>query len=365
MMRLILFFALASLAILPRALAEDLTQTQTSGPVTVTTTLSPSNPKIGDEVSLLIEAKAEKDVELLMPEFDEVISGFPIAEWIPKQKIESDGSTYQSIRYKFQVSLSGKKSIPPILVEFIDNRPGKPNSPDDLDAFEILTERIEFEVASVVLQGAATDLKPPLPELELETQTSSAASWLYLLLPLALLGLIPLVVMWLQRRQTVRKANAYDVAKRRLEFLIEDRRKPKPTIAIEQFFVEISGVVRKYLEDRFELRAPDLTTDEFLQVAAQEGDLSREHQNLLGEFLQQADIVKFAGVQANEDDVERSSGLALKFLEETRSNAPEIVVSETTATAPANASSTNVENESRWQPPASNQDNLVEKESHS
>lgn len=31
--------------------------------------------------------------------------------------------------------------------------------------------------------------------------------------------------------------------------------------------MEISAIIRRYLEDRFELRAPELTTEEFLGVA--------------------------------------------------------------------------------------------------
>ena len=80
--------------------------------------------------------------------------------------------------------------------------------------------------------------------------------------------------------------------------------------------------MRRYLEDRFDLRAPELTTEEFLALAGSASNLSRDHQLLLRDFLRQADLVKFAGVRASEDEIRRSSDLAVRFLEETRENAP-------------------------------------------
>ena len=76
-----------------------------------------------------------------------------------------------------------------------------------------------------------------------------------------------------------------------------------------------------YLEDRFELRAPELTTEEFLETVQQAPDLSRDHQVLLREFLRQADLVKFAGMKPAEEDVNRSVTAAKRFLDETRENA--------------------------------------------
>jgi hypothetical protein len=86
--------------------------------------------------------------------------------------------------------------------------------------------------------------------------------------------------------------------------------------------------VRRYLEDRFELRAPELTTEEFLDSVQHAPDLSRDHQALLREFLRQADLVKFAGLKPADEDVERSVAAARRFLEETRDNAPLIEADE-------------------------------------
>lgn len=60
------------------------------------------------------------------------------------------------------------------------------------------------------------------------------------------------------------------------------------------FVVRLSGIVRRYLEGRFELKAPEQTTEEFLRAASLSSRLSAEHQRLAQSFLEQSDLVKFA-----------------------------------------------------------------------
>jgi hypothetical protein len=163
------------------------------------------------------------------------------------------------------------------------------------------------------------------------------------LLALLLATMLPLAIWgaarW--RRRTLR-LNAYQLARARLDRLLA---KPFPGPAqVDPFYVELSSIVRRYLEDRFELRAPELTTEEFLVAVGQAGALgrdnlsavSREHQALLREFLRLADLVKFAGIQPSEEDIRQSIDTARRFLDETQQNAP-LVVTSSLDPAPADA----------------------------
>ncbi len=309
---------------LPRG--ERLSNTNTLGPVTVTVSLVPARPKIGDEVVLTLEVGAEDDVEVLMPEFGESLQGYSVTQFVPQREIRADGSSLERQTYTLQPDRSGPQAIPPILVEFVDHRPGQSATPDDFDAYEISTDRIDFEVQSVVPRGAALELRPPSDKLALAPDRTSRT---WLLAGLAILGVLAAIIgvlAWRQRRHQVRRANAYEIARSRLDRLLSGQQAQESALSIELFFVEISAIIRQYLEHRFDLSAPDLTTDEFLQVAARESDLSNEHQSLLSEFLKQADVVKFAGVRATAEDMRHSTDLAMRFLEDTRAAAPDIEV---------------------------------------
>lgn len=299
-----------------QTLAGEIKQTKTVGPVSVTLTLSPDQPRIGDELTFEISVKAEPEVDLLMPEFGEALNRFAIINYVPENNISAGGATTAIQRYTLQADTSGDTAIPPILVEFVDNRPGKAATPDDFDAFEILTDPIAFQVESVV--DGSLQLKPPMGKLEIPEPATQTSWWTAGIVGLVGFVSILLAAVWWLRRGRAKQRSAYEVASWKIGKLRLDQESPSPQLSVEQFFVEISDVVRLYLEQRFNLRAPELTTDEFLQLAQAESELTKQHQLMLGEFLQQADVVKFAGVSASREDVRRSLDLAARFVDETR-----------------------------------------------
>ncbi len=64
--------------------------------------------------------------------------------------------------------------------------------------------------------------------------------------------------------------------------------------ALEQFYVELSSILRGFVEGHYRLSAPKLTTEEFIARAARDAWLDPATRQVLGEFLQAADMVKFA-----------------------------------------------------------------------
>ncbi len=294
-----------------------------SGPVRVQVTLTPAEPIIGDEITLRISVTSAPEVEVLMPEFGEALDRYTILDFVPRQNIAADGTVVNEQRYTLQPWQSGDQMVPPILVEFIDRRPGQQEAPEDLDAYEILTERIDFTVQSVLPAGTAAELRPPHGALALQAESDagwSALQWVLLSL-LAAAVIAAVIVFWRRMRRRVIRINAWQRARRQLDRLLQQADPATPE-QVAEFFVAISRIVRRYLEDRFGLRAPDLTTEEFLALAAGAHNLTREHQELLQDFLRQADLVKFAGVSASTAEIQRSSQLALRFLDETQENAP-------------------------------------------
>src|SRR5207302_7789553 len=95
------------------------------------------------------------------------------------------------------------------------------------------------------------------------------------------------------RRRRELQRSAYDEAIAKLRAL-ETLGAPSADTA-DAWFVELSSIVRAYLEHRYVIRAPELTTEEFLQEAARASSLTGEHRALLTQFLERCDRVKFAG----------------------------------------------------------------------
>lgn len=294
-----------------------LEKTAERGPVTARVRLEPAAPVIGDTVTLTLEVTAADGIELVMPEFGQSLDRFSVREFVPKETVDASGNTVATQRYVLEPPLSGPQAIPPLLVEFVDRRPGQKPAPEGEETYEILTERIAFEVASVVPTGASAELKPVRGHLEPLREPGPWWPWLLALAVLAAVAAPLAWRAWQSARAEGRRRSAYDVARSRLDALAA-RERPAGEDEIDAFFVELSALIRRYLEDRFELRAPELTTEEFLAVASGSPDLDEAHQGFLRSFLRRADEVKFARFIPPPEDVEAALAAASRFLDETR-----------------------------------------------
>ena len=291
------------------------------GPVQILAQLEPAQSAIGDPVTLTLRATAEKDVELLMPDFGEALDRFSILDFTQREEVDAEGRTVMEQVYQLDPPRSGKQSIPPIMIEFVDRRPGMDAAPEGLDAYELLTERLGFEVASVIPDNAHADLHDPFATLPpLAVPATARWPWLIGALGVTVVVMAMFWPLWIRVLRRARRRSAYDMALARLERLTA-----LPCAEADQigaFFVELSAIVRWYVENRFDLRAPESTTEEFLVLMSQSPDLTSDHQTLLREFLRHADLVKFANFIPAEDDIAASVAAARRFLGETRHDAP-------------------------------------------
>ncbi|MCR5750772.1 MAG: hypothetical protein K6G91_02315 [Kiritimatiellae bacterium] len=85
----------------------------------------------------------------------------------------------------------------------------------------------------------------------------------------------------------------------------------------KDFYVELTMVVRRYIQRRYGIEAPHLTTEEFLREAerlAASGGVSPAARERLGKFLESADLVKFAGVEATPEMADGATASAREYL---------------------------------------------------
>jgi HAMP domain-containing protein len=291
-----------------------------AGPVEAIVRLSPTEPMIGDALILELEVRAQPDVELLMPEFGEALDRFTVLDFSHSETADAEGGTVSRQRYTLAPPHSGSQAIPQLLVEFVDRRPGRDPAPEGEDAYELLTAVLAFEVTSALADDSPLEFRAPLGELG-ALVIPGRYRWLWILMAVVVLAAAILFGfrVWVAWRLRVRRRSAYDVARGDLDALIMA---PRPNERqMDAFFVQLSGIIRHYLENRFGLRSPELTTEEFLEELARSPDLVRSHQRLLREFLNRADLVKFAHLVPEPGDVEVSLDGARRFLESTRDDA--------------------------------------------
>lgn len=131
---------------------------------------------------------------------------------------------------------------------------------------------------------------------------------------LVLLALAFVAWRFLRRERMVpeippHEAARAELARLRAEALPESGR-------VLEFYVRLSDIVRRYVERRFAIRAPELTTKEFLDAAGHHPSVREEHRILLGGFLRSADRVKFAAERPGTRECDAAFEAAEAFVNE-------------------------------------------------
>ena len=184
-----------------------------------------------------------------------------------------------------------------------------------------------FPFAAFAVRSALTSTNQPLCDIHgLAHWPGRFPPWLTaLLIAAALVGLVAVLLRLYRRRAAAPGGGPpslppHQVALAALQALLG--RGWIEAEQVEPFYVELSAIVRRYLEGRFQLRAPERTTEEFLREAATAGALTPAHQALVGDFLGQSDLVKFARYRPTSDAMRAAHAAALRLVQETRPLAP-------------------------------------------
>ena len=83
---------------------------------------------------------------------------------------------------------------------------------------------------------------------------------------------------------------------------------------VKDFYVELTMVVRRYIERQHGIRAPEQTTQEFLRAAGDDRRFPPAVLRKLAAFLEAADLVKFAAHQPDADAIDRAARTARDFI---------------------------------------------------
>jgi hypothetical protein len=86
----------------------------------------------------------------------------------------------------------------------------------------------------------------------------------------------------------------------------------------KEFFTRVADIVRHYIENRFNIRAPHMSTEEFLNFLSISGHLNETQKTALKEFLNSCDMVKFAKYAPTVTEAWQNFDLAKRLIDDTR-----------------------------------------------
>lgn len=178
-----------------------------------------------------------------------------------------------------------------------------------------------IEVVSVLGDDEA-DVSPIKPPIDWPDRFPR---WIFILAAITLAVLIIAVIAWRlfrQRRSNIELPPLPPPHVTALEALRRLLRKGYiEANDVDAFYTEVSDIVRGYLEARFQLRAPESTTEEFIRDAANTRILRTSHQLLVRDFLEQSDLVKFARFRPGVSEMKEAYAAAERLIQETMPDA--------------------------------------------
>ena len=310
---------------------ESLEQHVVEGDIVVTLSADRRSMGMADQLRLTLSVTAPADREVIFPEVFARLGPFQVSNHFTSEPEMPDPLFRQwKQEYLLEVGEVGELDVPPLTVTL-----SGPGTGDAVAPQQLTTEPFRIDVTSILPEGA--DLKKPkdiAPPVELAWRGLPMWAWI----AAAAVLVIAAVAFLLWRRARLRRLQRDDPSEpaHLLALAALDRLQGDDLITlqrIEEFYVRVSGILRYYIEWRFGLRAPEQTTEEFLDAMLVAGGPIAAFRDLLSSFLTHCDLVKFARHQPATDDMHNALQRAREFVEQTAD--PESLVSIAVAKARA------------------------------
>ncbi|OHB79840.1 MAG: hypothetical protein A2W31_18615 [Planctomycetes bacterium RBG_16_64_10] len=215
------------------------------------------------------------------PPFGDAVGEFVIRNFREPLPEADEGRAILRQIYTLEPTRTGKLPIDPITIRFWDHRPK-----GDGKEHTVETESLSVEVTSVVESAAPSlgDLQPAAGPVAVPAPASAAVWWL---LGAAVVLVVGGLAVWRRRRELLQeRLTPRDLAYREMQQLVADRLVDRD---VKLFYVCLTGIVRRYIEESTGVRAPEQTTEEFLHEIGAGQIFAQQERRRPKDFLEAAD----------------------------------------------------------------------------
>lgn len=272
--------------------------------IAVETSLGQNKGYIGDplEFELKITADSVIAVDTLKQPGD--LGQFELRNWrLVEDKLDG---TKRKILYRAILTAyeTGKLTFPELPVVY---------HPKSEITDTVFTDSLNVYILSLVMDDSTADIR----SLKDVKSLKASEKWLYILISAILV--IAVALWFILRRKLKPKSEAvapelllspWEAARGKLDEL------KSRNLDAKLFYFELSEIIREYIERRWGLPAPDMTTYE-IKLRSPGLDLDQELNSLLTELLDYADLVKFAKLDPPSEKRMDDFNKAIAFVDKT------------------------------------------------
>lgn len=275
-----------------------------------------TNILLGDQVKLFLEIDHPKNVDVQFPEVPDTLAGYvEVIRRLPADTFELDDETFSKQIQTYIITSfdSGAYRIPPFWFKIdLEGR---------LDSIPTNGVTLNVHTLPIDTTRGPTDIKLPYDA------PVSLKEVIPYILGAILLGAILFFILYAIRRKKNNKPlfafpqkpkePPHVVALRELDRIKEDKIWQQGLT--KQYYSEVTGTLRKYIEELYQIPAMEQTSDETIESFRQNRSLlkSKTFENL-SQILKLADLVKFAKYHPTPDDDNMTLVNAYFFVNDTK-----------------------------------------------
>ncbi len=277
---------------------------------------------VGDSIAVNLVTEGVSGIEYSLPEFgSEELDGLePVSQDKAKQE-EVKGGWKHTVSYRLMGWRAGDYQISGLTINYQDQNGNKGS---------VVLKELTIKITSLLPANLDEEeiLADGLKGLKKPVGLPPRYQYLWVLFGgLVLLGIVCWLIKNLKEKYRSRVAvntegnevklePAHLIALRRLEGLKEGQLLEAGEYKL--FYDRLSEIAREYMENRFEIRALEMTTEEFLISLGKKDFLNTDQKKAVTEFLRYSDLVKFAKHQPLKEDGERALAIIYGLVEETK-----------------------------------------------
>lgn len=284
--------------------------------ITLNAKLDTNQILIGDQINLVLDILCPKNTNISFPNITDTLS--EKVEIVSQSKIDTIFTNdKEMISYKRKILItsfdSGQYVIPSLF--FVVKNQEKLDTisslPQILNVYTLPVDTTKNEIMDIKQPyGAPLTFREVIPYI------------LYSILAILIVWLVFYIVKHRKKRIPLLKIlekpkePAHIIALRELDKLKNE--KLWQNNKVKEYHSEISEIIRRYIENRFQIMALEQTTEEIISAIKITSNLEEPKIEILNKTLRLADLVKFAKVEPLPDENETSLRNSYQFVNETK-----------------------------------------------
>ncbi len=268
--------------------------------------VEPASVRLDRDMAATLRIESPSATKVEWPALTDRLQGFTLSGVYDVEAETRDGVTVHERRLRLTPLVAAEYRIAPMAIRVVDSSCSPPT------VGWIATKSVVFAKQPLVDEpgtGIKSDPKP----VWIAPSFRTVVKWIALAALAAALGF----GLWKLGHRVHRHVKLMRMSPRERAFHELSELLARDLVGksqVKEFYLELTMIVRRYIERAHAVRAPEQTTEEFLDAASRNQAFTPDVMRKLRTFLQSADLVKFAAFQPPPGATDQATGTAKDYI---------------------------------------------------